>query len=72
MVGRSCSLPAMAWQRADFPLYSERKMDFESLLQRIPKVDLHCHLVGTLRPATLAQLAQKHGGVALPRPAQHL
>jgi adenosine deaminase len=61
----------MAWQRVDFPLYSERKMDFESFLQRIPKVDLHCHLVGTLRPATLAQLAQKHG-LALPRPAQHL
>jgi len=46
-------------------------MDFQTFLQRIPKIDLHCHLVGTLRPQTLAQLAQKHG-LALPRPAEIL
>ena len=46
-------------------------MDFQNFLQRIPKVDLHCHLVGTLRPKTFAQLAQKHG-LDLPRPAERL
>jgi len=35
-------------------------------LARLPKVELHCHLVGTLQPATLAALARKHG-LALPR-----
>jgi adenosine deaminase len=41
-------------------------MDFTTFLARVPKVDLHCHLVGALRPATLGQLARKHG-VPLPR-----
>jgi adenosine deaminase len=41
-------------------------VDFTTFLARVPKVDLHCHLVGTLRPATLGALARKHG-VPLPR-----
>lgn len=31
----------------------------------IPKVELHCHLEGAVRPATVVELARKHG-VALP------
>jgi aminodeoxyfutalosine deaminase len=31
------------------------------LLRRVPKVQLHCHLEGTLRPATFIDLARAHG-----------
>ena len=41
-------------------------MDFDAFLTRLPKVDIHCHLVGTLRPTTLGALARKHQ-VPLPR-----
>jgi adenosine deaminase len=46
-------------------------MDFENFLRKLPKVDLHCHLAGTLRPTTMAELAAKHG-VTLPRPPAQL
>ena len=42
-----------------------------ALLARLPKVDLHCHLAGTVRPATLAELARRHGE-SLPRPLETL
>jgi adenosine deaminase len=38
---------------------------FRSALDRLPKVELHCHLEGTLRPATLVELARLNG-VRLP------
>jgi adenosine deaminase len=42
---------------------------YAEFLQRLPKAELHCHLIGTLRPRTLAALARKH---ALPLPrAEH-
>lgn len=44
---------------------------FAGYLRQVPKTDLHCHVVGALRPGTLAELARKHR-VALPRPAQTL
>jgi len=34
-------------------------------LRALPKVELHCHVEGTMRPATVAELAAKNG-VALP------
>ncbi|MDP7383438.1 MAG: adenosine deaminase, partial [Acidimicrobiales bacterium] len=30
-------------------------------LRSLPKVELHCHVEGTARPATVAELAAKHG-----------
>ena len=41
------------------------------LLERLPKVDLHLHLIGAMRAATLAELALKHA-VALPKSAEAL
>jgi adenosine deaminase len=40
-------------------------MEYEEYLRRLPKVELHCHVEGTLRPATVVDLARKHD-IALP------
>ena len=40
-------------------------MTHDDFLRRVPKVELHCHFEGTVRPATFADLARKHG-IALP------
>ena len=37
----------------------------EAALERLPKVELHCHVEGTMRPATLVELARANG-VPLP------
>jgi adenosine deaminase len=37
----------------------------DEALDRLPKVELHCHIEGTMRPATVLELARKNG-VALP------
>ncbi len=40
-------------------------MDYATYLRKLPKVELHCHVEGTLRPQTVADLAAKHD-IALP------
>ncbi len=35
-------------------------MDYTEYLRRLPKVELHCHVEGTLRPQTVAELAREH------------
>jgi adenosine deaminase len=40
------------------------------LAETIPKIHLHCHLEGTLRPATFVELAKKHGVPLRYRPAR--
>src|SRR5947209_2409154 len=37
----------------------------EQFIRRMPKVELHLHLEGSIRPATLLELASRHG-VELP------
>ncbi len=46
-------------------------LDIRTFIRRIPKAELHCHVVGTLRPSTLAALAAKHA-LLLPRPEHAL
>ena len=35
-------------------------MDYDEYLRALPKVELHCHVEGTLRPDTVVDLARKH------------
>ena len=35
-------------------------MTLDAALEQLPKVELHCHVEGTLRPATVVELARKH------------
>ncbi len=42
-------------------------MDYAEYLRRLPKVELHCHVEGTLRPATVSDLARQHA-IELPTP----
>jgi adenosine deaminase len=42
-------------------------MSLQSFVRAMPKVELHVHLVGSIRPATLVKLAERHGR-PLPEP----
>ena len=35
-------------------------IDYRDYLRLLPKVELHCHFVATIRPATLVELARRH------------
>src|ERR671932_70665 len=39
----------------------ERGLSFDEALDRLPKVELHCHVEGTMRPETVVELARKNG-----------
>ncbi len=47
------------------PEHRESNVNIEKLIQAMPKVELHVHLEGSIRPETLLQLAKRHH-VALP------
>src|SRR5579871_1081894 len=36
-------------------------MEYAEFLRRVPKVELHCHIEGTVRASTFADQAKKHG-----------
>ena len=36
-------------------------MDIATAVDRLPKVELHCHVEGTMRPATVVELARQNG-----------
>jgi 3-hydroxyacyl-CoA dehydrogenase len=40
-------------------------VDVATALDRLPKVELHCHVEGTMRPQTVVDLANKNG-IGLP------
>jgi len=40
-------------------------LDLAGALELLPKVELHCHVEGTMRPGTVLELARRHG-LALP------
>ena len=44
-------------------------MDLVNALDRLPKVELHCHVEGTMRPSTVVELADKNG---IPLPTRDL
>ena len=65
MTDRSTPRVAAA-SEADERLADRRAAVDRALLARLPKAELHCHLDGSVRPATLLELGDAHG-VRMPR-----
>jgi adenosine deaminase len=53
--------------RGDGELGIRRDAEFAAAIEQLPKVELHCHLEGTMRPQTLVELAGRNG-LELPLP----
>jgi len=61
--------PSVAYPAHSRPVPRDPAID--AMVAALPKVSLHNHLVGTVAPATVAELAAKHG-VRLERPVDSL
>lgn len=46
-------------------MVSDSSLTLDEALDRLPKVELHCHIEGTMRPEVLLELAER-AGIALP------
>src|SRR5262249_30268568 len=55
----------VSYSRRIEPADGGQTMTYDDFLRRVPKVELHCHFEGAVRPGTFADLARQHR-LALP------
>jgi len=46
--------------------YTQTMDDIQAFIRRLPKAELHLHLEGTISPATLVELSQRHDAAPIP------